>query len=126
MSFLLQQVTSNATSNNYETQETFAILTGGQNEYQVHIGEIGLFFGNTGKNSCLSEITLPYPMYDHMAVVVENTLVLCGGFIGPSEVMTSKCHKFNKSSNTWAPLPDLPSPIIDSSLVSNGNNYNLF
>ena len=84
------QVTLQPTSYSYETQETFAILTGGQNQYEVHIPEIGLFFGDNGKNSCLSETNLPYPMYDHMAVVVDNSLVLCGGFIGT--VPSKKTH----------------------------------
>ena len=97
-------------------------MTGGQNKYQVHISEIGLFFGNTQKNSCVSVISLPYPMYDHMAVIAENVLVLCGGYTGPKEVMTSNCHWFDKASKTWPPLTDLPVPMTESSLVSNGKN----
>ena len=108
---------------NDDTLETFAILTGGQNKYEVHIGEIGLYFENAAKNSCASEIALPYPMYDHMAVIVENILVLCGGYTGPKEVMTSNCHRFNKSSNNWTSLANLPVPLTESALVSNGKIF---
>ena len=108
---------------NDDTLETFAILTGGQNKYEVHIGEIGLYFENAAKNSCASEIPLPYPMYDHMAVIVENILVLCGGYTGPKEVMTSNCHRFNKTSHTWTSLANLPVPLTESSLVANGKLF---
>ncbi len=95
-------------------------MTGGRNQFQVHIAAIDMF--KSDETTCLSSVSLPFTMYDHMAATLMGMVVLCGGFTGTSQFVTTKCNGFNPKFNLWMPLPDLPFPLRDAAPVSIGSN----
>ena len=63
----------------------WALLTGGRNEFMVHIGFIDIL---KESGPCRSVAVMPITQYDHMATNLNGKIVLCGGHIGFTQART--------------------------------------